>query len=431
LPYIRMHASMSMGALSVALRDETNGARMSTIAFLELNCQPEPVRNCELYGWGYNGYGQVGDDTTTDTGVKGPQKVASFERTSFRDLSAGQFNNLVLADDGSVWGWGVNNLGQLGAGNKADHFTRPVRAVDPHNPMDGLTGVKDISAGDGWHAAVVLNEGYVLTWGDDCFGQLGRCTINAHSWVPVEVLDVTNACGIALSAKHSLVVLKDGTVWGWGANEHGQLGDCTTLLAPTRRKTFALDTVVQVEAAGWHSLALCEDGTLWSWGLNDAGQLGLGDYTDRHVPTKIEALSDIVQVASSRAHGLAVDKDGTVWAWGNNVYGQLGDGTTTSTNEKTAKVPVKVGGLPRIKGVAAGIPCTSVWEGFSLALDTDGRVWSWGYNGHGELGDGTLTSTPQKTEKVPGRVIGADRVGVISAGGWHSLMCAHEESMDG
>jgi alpha-tubulin suppressor-like RCC1 family protein len=83
------------------------------------------------------------------------------------------------------------------------------------------------------------------------------------------------------------VVLKDGTVWGWGANEHGQLGDCTTLLAPTRRKTFALDTVVQVEAAGWHSLALCEDGTLWSWGLNDAGQLGLGDYTDRHVPTKI------------------------------------------------------------------------------------------------------------------------------------------------
>ena len=206
---------------------------------------------------------------------------------------------------------------------------------------------------------------------------------------------------IAAGALHSLALKEDGTVWAFGGNGAGQVGNNTATDQPT--PVQVLSNVVAIAAGESHSLAVKDDGTLWTWGFNNYGQLGIGVTGGRLVPTQVTALAGVVAVAGGKQHSLAVKADGTVWAFGYNVAGALGDGTTTNRVS-----PVQVVGLTGVIAVAAGTE-------YSMALQSDasgqGWVWTFGLNDTGQLGDSTAISrvTPVR---VP---LGVSAVGIAAA----------------
>lgn len=170
---------------------------------------------------------------------------------------------------------------------------------------------------------------------------------------------------------HSLALNQDGTIWAWGNNGNGQLGDGTAVNKNTPIQVPGLSNVVKIAAGAYHSLAIKSDGTLWNW-----GSWGVGNSS---VPIKVDGLSNIVDVAAGNYYTLALKSDGTVWAWGYNC-GNLGDGS----NEDRYS-PVQVQNLTDVKAIYA--ICNS-----SFAIKNDGTIWAWGYNGNYNLGDGTNTN---------------------------------------
>ncbi|MBS4008594.1 MAG: Ig-like domain-containing protein [Clostridium sp.] len=218
--------------------------------------------------------------------------------------------------------------------------------------------------------------------------------------------------GISGGASHSLALRGDGTVWAWGWNEQGQLGDRTTISRFAPARVFGLSSIASVSAGGIHSLALRIDGTVWAWGDNSVGQLGDGSTTRRLEPVQVSGPANIIAVAAGHHHSLALRNDGTVWAWGNNFSGQLGDGSTTRRLE-----PVQVSGLTNIIAVAAGYH-------HSLALRNDGVVLAWGNNSSGQLGDG---STAQRN--TPVEVSGLGNAKFITAGKSHSLALRSDDTV--
>jgi alpha-tubulin suppressor-like RCC1 family protein len=158
------------------------------------------------------------------------------------------------------------------------------------------------------------------------------------------------AVGCMACRLFSLALKSDGTVWGWGDNSAGQLGDGTTTQRLTPVQVVGLTGVVAI-AAGYNSgLALKSNGTLWAWGDNSFGQLGDGTTTQRLTPVQVSGLSGVTAVAMGASHSLALKTDGSLWAWGNNAFGQLGDGTTTQR-----LTPVQVSGLSGVTAVSAGL----------------------------------------------------------------------------
>jgi len=323
-----------------------------------------------VWAWGNNYWGQLGDGTTTMRNT--PVQAAGL--SSVVAVATGRYHSLALKDDGSVWAWGNNLYGQLGDGTTANSMT-PVQAA-------GLSGVVAVAAGYS-HSLAVKDDGSVWAWGNNGYGQLGDGTTTMRN-TPVQVSGLSGAAAIAAGYSHSLAVIGDGSVWAWGANdEGGQLGDGTTInrYTPVAVVQFVqigtLSGVVAVAAGSYHSLAVKDDGSVWAWGDNGSGQLGDGTWIDRDAPVQVSGLSGVAAIAAGDYHSLAVKDDGSVWAWGYNGYGQLGDGTW---NHRYA--PVQVSGLSGVVAVAAGYS-------HSLAVKDDGSVWAWGYNGYGQLGDGT------------------------------------------
>lgn len=200
-----------------------------------------------------------------------------------------------------------------------------------------------------------------------------------------KVPGLSGVTALAIGGRHTLALGEDGTVWSWGVNQYGELGDGTTTerLAPVQVR--GLTDVVAVAAGNYHSVALRRDGTVWTWGGNWSGQLADGGTTDSCAPVQVPGLSGVIAVSKH----MALDEDGSVWTWGYNYQGQLGDGTRTHSRS-----PIRVRGLP---------PATAVSAGFShsVAVAEDGSVWAWGENLYGQLGDGTSTDH-HKPIRVPG-----------------------------
>ncbi|MCL2818317.1 MAG: hypothetical protein FWD41_01095, partial [Actinomycetia bacterium] len=225
---------------------------------------------------------------------------------------------------------------------------------------------------------------------------------------------------LAAGDYHSLALAADGTVWAWGFNANGQLGDGTTDERTNPTRVTALDgkDIIAVAAGGYHSLALAADGTVWTWGYNAFGQLGLSDYSHRNVPTQVAALDgkDIVAIAGGDSFSLALSDDGRVWAWGENSQGQLGDGTTDQHPS-----PVEVTGLADVKvtQIAAGTQ-------HSIAVGSDGSLFCWGYNGYGQLGMGDLVDRHTPTQVA---ALADTQVTAIAAGASHSLALAADGSL--
>lgn len=356
----------------------------------------------KVYAWGANGNGQLGDGTNTDNSaviqVLGLSDVVQVAGGGNSNTNSGF--SLALKSDGTVWAWGENSFGQLGDGTYTDRSI-PVQ-------VSGLSGIVQVATGWRSHCFALKSDGTVWAWGQNQYGQLGDGT-STDRGTPVQVSGLTGVVQVSVGWYHSLALKSDGTVWVWGWNEYGQLGDGTFDARKTPFQITALTGIVQVAGASIHSLALKSDGTVWAWGVNTEGELGDGTTTNKKTPVRVLGLSGVAQLANGTWHSLALKSDGTLWAWGYNAYGQLGD--ETSTNRKNA---IRVAGLSGITQVGAG-------GIHSLILKPDGTVWAWGYNGYGQLGDGTNIS-----KSKPVQTLGLVGVSQVTGGGIHSLAFASE-----
>jgi len=226
------------------------------------------------------------------------------------------------------------------------------------------------SAAGNSHSLILKNDGTVWGWGNNLYGQVGDGTL-AQRGVPVQVKDLKDVIRISAGNDHSLALKSDGTVWAWGSNGYGQLGNGTSNNSSTPVQISGLTGVVSIGGGAYHSIALKSDGTVWGWGRGDYGQIGNGTTSAAQKPTQVYGLTDVIAIAAGGYFNLAVKKDGTVWAWGAGGSYQLGIGTNTSNQ----LYPVKVANLANIIGVAA-------MQNNSYALDVDGKVYAWG-NNHG------------------------------------------------
>ncbi|MFD0154647.1 RCC1 domain-containing protein [Streptomyces sp. NPDC055721] len=396
--------------------------------------------------WGSNSRGQLGDGTTSAASTV-PGRVCGNATCTLpldkvvKVASSGE-HNIALLDDGSVVGWGRNDIGQLGDGTTTDRIT-PARVCavgEPAPCASFLKGVVSVAAGD-FHSFALLTDGTMVAWGANVSGRLGDGTADTRL-TPVRVCAaftvapctsyLTNITSIATGFQHTLAVRSDGRVLSWGFNGNGQLGDGTTMTRFTPVVVGGgLSGVTSVAAGALHSAAVRSvDGSVVTWGVGTALGDGTGAQTTSPVPVCAigqtapctSFLTGVKSVAAGNDHVLAARADGTAVAWGANPHGQIGDGTTTNRN-----VPVQVcapggcsGFLTGVSAVAGGVSGTH-----SLALRTDGSVRAWGANALGQLGDGTKTtrSTPVRVCAL-GQTAPCARflegVTSISAGATHS-----------
>jgi alpha-tubulin suppressor-like RCC1 family protein len=221
-------------------------------------------------------------------------------------------------------------------------------------------------------------------------GELGLGdTIHRSSPVQVGTLNDWQAIAtMSVESVHTLAVKTNGTLWAWGRNSAGSLGLGTTISESSPVQVGALTNWSSVISSGsGSSAAIKTDGTLWTWGGNGYGYLGLGNMTSKSSPTQVGTSTDWATVEMSDNFTVAIKTDGTFWSWGYNRQGQLGSGATTVHRSS----PAQVGALTDWLRVSPG------WQ-YTLASKTDGTLWSWGYNNHGECGQNNKvqSSSPVK-----------------------------------
>lgn len=343
-----------------------------------------------VWGWGANVFGGLGTNNTnrsmTPVQVLGPG--GSGYLTDVKSIATGYYHTLALKKDGTVWSWGYNNHGQLGNNATTDKLT-PVQVLGSGG-SGYLTDVKSITAGS-YYSLALKSDGTVWGWGEDDWSQLADNS-TTDKLTPVQALDssgsgyLTNVKSITAGHKHSLVLKNDGTVWGWGYNGYGQIGNGNNVVPFPKRPVQVLDSsgtgfltdVKNVVAGPYFSLAVKNDGSVWSWGYNNHGQLGDNSTTNRVTPVQVLGsngsgfLTDVKNITAGDSHSVALKNDGSVWSWGYNYHGQLGDNTKI---DKYTPVQVLNSGAPgylsNVKNITAG-------DSFSIVLKDDGTVWGWG-----------------------------------------------------
>jgi alpha-tubulin suppressor-like RCC1 family protein len=328
--------------------------------------------------WGDNEHGQLGDGTTTERHT--PVEVTGV--SGVIEVTVGASFACARTGEGKVWCWGDNEHGQLGDGTTTDR----------HSPVEvaGLPPAAEIAAG-GDHACAIAEAVGTWCWGDNEHGQLGDgTTTDRHS--PVEVAGLSEAYGIAAGTAHTCARFEN-RIECWGDNEHGQLGDGTT--TERHSPVIAISGFIEEITAG--SEHTCANigitiRSVWCWGDNEHGQLGDGTTTDRYSPVEVTGLPSGGALAAGGSYTCAISY--FTWCWGNNEHGQLGDGTTTERH-----TPVELPSHPINGLIAAG-------DSHACTLNETGKVWCWGDNEHGQLGDGTtaVSSAPVGVKTLAGAI---------------------------
>jgi len=322
--------------------------------------------------WGENTYGQLGDGTTTNrtlpVRLSAVSVVLAYEQVSTsQGVSAGITGvpplGIAAQAGGRLFCWGRNDIGQLGD-NTTTNRSSPVQTVA------GGSVWRTVSVSyQGCHA--IKTDGTLWGWGNNLLGQLGdNSIINKSS--PVQTVAGGNDWKQVTHAENSTIALKaDGTLWTWGSNANGLLGDGTTINRSSPVQTIAGGSTwksINTSSVGeGHVVAIKTDGTMWAWGRNDSGQLGDGTTISKSSPVQIFNTVRGWRSVSHSNHTLAIKFDGSLWGWGTNTSGQLGDNTTVS---KSSIVQTVSNGYDWKQCVAGGSS--------SIALKKDGTLWHWG-----------------------------------------------------
>jgi hypothetical protein len=277
-------------------------------------------------------------------------------------VAAGWAHSLGVKTDGSLWAWGMDDI-----------------SIGRTTPGRFGAGASWVSVGARYHHTVALkSDGTLWAWGANYFGQLGDGTTGPDRSSPVQVGSENSWSALAAGGAHTLALKTDGSLWAWGYNEYGQLGDGTTVNKNTPVQVGTANDWVAVAAGGNHTIALKQDGSLWAWGRNGYGQLGDGTTANKPSPMRVGTADDWALAAAGGSHTLAVKTDGSLWAWGANDARQLGHGSSEAINP----TPLRIGSENSWAGVTAG-------ESHTLALTNGGSLWAWGANENGQLGGGT------------------------------------------
>ncbi|MFH1231345.1 MAG: hypothetical protein V1709_07610 [Planctomycetota bacterium] len=325
--------------------------------------------------------------------------------------AAGGGNTIAIKNNGTLWGWGSNNRGQLGDG------TSNLTLYTPNQILPGTTWSAVAASPDSLYGYTVAikSDGTLWACGSNNLGQIGDGTLTDRN-PPVKIGNANNWTAVAVGEGHTLALSTTGTattLWAWGNNYSGQLGDGTGVDRKVPTKIGTSTNWVAIAAGSYHSVALKSDGTLWAWGNNTSGELGDGTYTVRASPTKIGTGTNWTKIAGGDSHTLAISTTGTastLWAWGRNTDGQLGDGTTVGKI-----VPTKIGTATNWLKVAAG-PGSYTGGPHSAGIRTDGSLWTWGNNDDGKLGDGTETN-----RSTPTRIGTGTNWAEVSCGIYHTI----------
>ena len=288
-------------------------------------------------------------------------------------LSLGDYHSGVIAQDGSLYMWGVNDFGQIGDGTTKNRY-KPTKILDH---------VVSVSLGD-YYSGAITQDGSLYMWGSNVYGQIGDGTTEDR-YKPTKILD--HVIAVSLGYCHSGAITQDGSLYMWGSNDSGQIGDGTT--EDRYKPTKILDHVIAVSLGVSHSGAITQDGSLYMWGSNSRGGIGDGTEEDRYKPTKI--LAHVIAVSLGDDHSGAITQDGSLYMWGRNYYGEIGDGT-----EEDRYKPTKI--LDHVIAVSLGV-------GHSGAITQDGSLYMWGWNSDGQIGDGTTKARYTPTQiTIPGGV---------------------------
>lgn len=335
--------------------------------------------------WGEGGRGQLGNGATSSFLVP----VAVSGLTTAVAVSAGSNYNCALLAGGTVRCWGAGGS-QLGIGtNLADQLT-PVA-------VSGLSNAVAITAAGG-HTCALLANGTVRCWGQNFFGELGIGTFGGNQFTPVAVSGLSTAVAIAAGSAYTCALLANGTARCWGRNVSGRLGDGTTVDRSTPVVVSGLTDAVAITTGGSHTCALLAFGTAQCWGSNGNGQIGDGTTVARLTPVQVAGslgfLEKAVSVTAGSAHTCGLLADGSAKCWGSNSSGQLGISNTAPNN--TAPTPVLGGGgSVTARDIAAG-------RNHTCAVRANGTVACWGSNDSGQIGDGTIGGTRLSPVTVPG-----------------------------
>lgn len=327
--------------------------------------------NGTLWGWGVNTYGMLGDASTSTR--RAPVQAGS--ATTWRQVSAGTDHAVGTRTDGTLWAWGRNNNGQIGQGSlTTTQYTSPTQ-------IGTATDWAWVVAGANHNVAVKMN-GTLWAWGLNSSGQLGQGTTSTTpTTTPTQIGTATTWLQLGpqlhAGADFTLAMQTNGTLWAWGVNTSGQLGDGTTTNRNAPVQIGTVTTWNRVACTSASAIALRNDGTLWAWGLNSSGQLGDGSLTLRSSPAQIGSDTTWQHIGGGGSHFLAKRSDGSLWSWGLNTSGQLGYDLADLV--AFGRVPQQTGIATNWSEVAAGV-------NFSLATSSDGALKGWGSNNSGQQG---------------------------------------------
>jgi alpha-tubulin suppressor-like RCC1 family protein len=322
-----------------------------------------------LYCWGADGVGKLGN------GADGDQTSPDQESTSATDwaqVGAGQNHSCAVKTDGTLWCWGADWNGQLGNGADGDQ-------TSPDQESTSATDWAQVSAGQS-HTCAVKTDGTLWCWGTDLFGVLGNGADGSQIDPDQESTSATDWAQVSASGSHTCAVKTDGTLWCWGGDGSGQLGNGADgdQTSPDQESTSATDWA-QVSAGSSHTCAVKTGGTLWCWGADWDGQLGNGaDGSQTDPDQESTAATDWAQVSAGGSHTCAAKTAGTLWCWGRDSDGQLGNGATTGTQVSPSQESTTATDWAQV----------STGDATTCAVKTGGTLWCWGRDFSGQLGAG-------------------------------------------
>ena len=404
-----------------------------------------------LWGWGLGSSGQLGLGDTLSR--SSPVQVGT--GTTWSSVTVRSVTTLATKTDGTLWAWGSNTSGQFGGGANLTSISTPallgtntwtfiscnvrfnnIRAIASNGTLwvwgtqpsgelflgDIIVRSSAVQVGSdtNWTYAAVgdshsmaIKGGALWTCGDNTRGQLGHGNTTIRS-SPVQVGTDTTWSIATGGTLHTHAIKTNGTLWGWGYNFFGTIGDGTAGSPATRSSPVQIGTSTNWTSITnniYHALGI-SGGALYGWGINDNGQLGLGNATNRSSPVQVGTDTDWSKVVSATSHSVALKSTGTLWAWGNNSSGQLGLGNTTIRSS-----PVQVGTDTNWSKISTA-------NAHTLAIKTDGTLWAWGSGSSGQLGLGDAVGRSSPVQ------VGTDTTwSTISAGATYSFAIKTDGSL--
>jgi alpha-tubulin suppressor-like RCC1 family protein len=387
-----------------------------------VNCSISIKTDGTLWAWGLNTSGQLGDGTAVNK--SSPVQIGTL--SDWADVTIGNSHTIAIKTDGTLWGWGLNGSGQLGDGTRTTRSS-PVQIGTLSDWLAASCGIS--------HTMAVKIDGTLWAWGNNTNRQFGDGSSTSTS-SPVQVGTLSNwTVNISTGGNSTAAIQNNGTLWAWGSNSEGQLGNqTTTTLSNTTQigsatdwskivmgqsHAMALKTNGKIQTVGFingvvtspkivlgrsdlmysspiqinhisnissiagdlqSTIALKTDGTLWAWGNNSIGRLGLNDLIWYDSPVQIGTLSNWAKINMNFFTTMAIKTDGTLWGWGSNTSGKIGVGNVTSYSS-----PVQIGTLSDWAQVSIG-------QSHTVAIKTNGTLWSWGAGAGGALGEGLLSA---------------------------------------